>query len=62
MENWYKHGKSKQKNRDTMCFVKENMVRLIIFDLDSTLAPIGLGMGEEEFIRFGVGWPVFPLE
>ena len=38
------------------------MVRLIIFDLDSTLAPIGLGMGEEEFIRFGVGWPVFPLE
>ena len=24
------------------------MVRMIIFDLDSTLAPIGLGMGEEE--------------
>lgn len=28
------------------------MVRLIIFDLDSTLAPIGLGMGEEELKLF----------
>ena len=28
------------------------MVRMIIFDLDSTLAPIGLGMGEEELKLF----------
>ena len=28
------------------------MIRLIIFDLDSTLAPIGLGMGEEELKLF----------
>lgn len=28
------------------------MVRMMIFDLDSTLAPIGLGMGEEELKLF----------
>ena len=28
------------------------MIRMIIFDLDSTLAPIGLGMGEEELKLF----------
>ncbi len=28
------------------------MVRMLIFDLDSTLAPIGLGMGEEELRLF----------
>lgn len=28
------------------------MVKLVIFDLDSTLAPIGLGMGEEELKLF----------
>ena len=24
------------------------MIRLLVFDLDSTLAPIGMGIGEEE--------------
>ena len=28
MENWYKHGKSKQKNRVTMCFMKVNMEQI----------------------------------
>ena len=28
------------------------MIRMIIFDLDSTLAPIGMGMGEEELKLF----------
>ena len=28
------------------------MVKLVIFDLDSTLAPIGLGMGQEELKLF----------
>lgn len=31
---------------------RENMIRMIIFDLDSTLAPIGQGMGEEELKLF----------
>ena len=42
-----------QKNKTGRIVVmKEKKIKLLIFDLDSTLAPIGKGMGEEELQAF----------